>query len=241
MARNKFRFTLNPFEIMDDIVRELNPFQVLIGAVEDSKDNYRVDIDMRYVNELVQLEVLEESENLLDLDIFALDGSLFVKGEYHIGDYPFAGFLNLHEVIFNAEFVPIWVKSNNVRFRLVDFSLKNKEKKKFDIVKLISRLFPYHKVYIMREIVSLYPALLAMTRLKNEIKFNLNYFLEKANLNQNAVKIHKVELEPNKLKFFVKSNVVLKSLVDVFGSRVISVHTVSGDGSEKIISDRRRY
>ena len=91
-----------------DIMKVLNPFHVLINAVEETKENFRIDVDMRYLNELIHIEVLEGSENLLDLDVFAREGKLIVKGEYHVGDYPLAQFFKVHEVLFCIRFSTFW-------------------------------------------------------------------------------------------------------------------------------------
>ena len=134
-----------------DIIKVLNPFQVLISAVEENKENFRIDVDMRYLNELIHLEVLEESENLLDLDVIAREGKLITKGEYHVGDYTLAKFFKVHEVLFHVELSPVWVKSNHVRFRVTNYKIWNKERKKFDLVKIVSRIFPYHKNYLLKD------------------------------------------------------------------------------------------
>jgi hypothetical protein len=213
----------NIFHLFDDIVKQLNPFQVIIGAVEETRDNYRVEIDMRYLNELVHLEVLEEAENLLELDFFAREDKIISKGQYYVGEYRLARILKVREIVFHAEFIPVWVKGNNVRFRISAFRIWNKEKRKMDIVKWISKLIPYNRTYILKELVSLYPNLLSLTKLQNEVRLNLNYFLKKANINHESVKVHKVTLETNKLVLQLRSSVVLKPLADLFGSDVVAV------------------
>jgi hypothetical protein len=222
----------NILGLFDDVWKELNPFQVLFDAVEETKDNYRVEIDMRYINELVHIEVLEEAESLLELDIFARDGRFIVRGEYYVGDYLLAGILKVREVGFHAEFVPVWVKSNHVRFRIDSFRIWNKKKRKFDLVRWIARLFPYNRTLILKELVNLYPHILSLTKLQNEVRLNLNYFLNKAKLNSEVVKVHKVLLETNRLILFIRSTVVLKPLADFFGSDVVKVYSIPNQKME---------
>lgn len=216
----------NIFNLFDDMLKEMNPFQVLFDAVEETRDNYRVEIDMRYINELVHIEVLEEAESLLELDILAREGKLIIRGEYYVGDYLLAGLLKVREVGFHAEFVPVWVKGNQVRFRIDSFRVWNKTKRKFDLVKWITKLFPYNQTLILKELVSLYPHILSLTKFQNEVRLNLNYFLKKANLNSEVVKVHKVLLETNRLILLIRSTVVLKPLADFFGSDVVKVYSL---------------
>ncbi|MCB1179982.1 MAG: hypothetical protein KDK36_20560 [Leptospiraceae bacterium] len=216
----------NIFNLFDDFFKEINPFRVIIGAVEETKDNYRVEIDMRYLNELVHLEVLEKAENLIELDFFASEGKVIIKGDYYVGDYRLAGIFKVREIEFHSELVPVWVKGNRVRFRISTFDIWNKKKKKFDIVKWIAKLIPYNRTYILKELVSLYPKILSLTRFQNEIRLNLSFFLNKAKINPEGVKIHRLNLEKNKLVFDLRSSVVLKPLADLFGSSVVSVISI---------------
>lgn len=217
----------NIFQIFDDVLKEINPFQVLLGAAEETKDNYRLEINMKYINELIRIEVLEESESLLELDMFAREGKIVARGEYYVGDYSLADLFKVREISFNAEFIPIWVKGNQVRFRVDNFRVWNKSRKKFDIVKWIAKLFPYNRTLILRELVSLYPHILSLTRLQNEVRLNLNYFLKKANITPELVKIHKVKLETNKLIFYLRSTIILKPLADFFGADAVRVFSIS--------------
>lgn len=223
-----------------DIMKVLNPFSVLMQAVEETKENFRIDVDMRYLNELIHLEVLEGSENLLDLDVFARENKLIVKGEYHVGDYPLANFLRVHEVLFHVELAPVWVKSNHVRFRVTNYKIWNKVRKKIDLIKIFSRIFPYHKNYLLKELVSLYPRILSLTRLQNEVRLNLNFYFQKAGILKNNVKVHRIDLEPNKVILYLRSSVVLRPLVDIFGSNIISVFDVSPSSIENLKTISRK-
>jgi hypothetical protein len=224
---------------ISDIIKVLNPFQVLISAVEENKENFRIDVDMRYLNELIHIEVLEESENLLDLDVIAREGKLIAKGEYHVGDYPLAKIFKVHEVLFHVELAPVWVKSNHVRFRVTNYKIWNKARKKFDLVKIVSRIFPYHKNYLLKELVSLYPHILSLTKLQNEIRLNLNYYFQKAGILNNNVKVHRIDLESNKLILYLRSSVMLRPLVDFFGSSIISIYDVVSQ-SENLPNQTRK-
>ncbi|MDX1960267.1 MAG: hypothetical protein SFU98_16985 [Leptospiraceae bacterium] len=232
---SKIPFFLDPFGIFEAVKNELNPFQNLLKAPEDNKDNFRLDVDMRFLNELIRREVLDESENLLNLDAFAREGKIIVRGEYHTGNYRLARLFKVYEVLFNVDLVPVWVKSNQVRFRISSSLLRNKKKRKFDFVKWIAEILPYHKRIIIQELADLYPNQLSLTKLKYEIKLNLNYYLEKANLSPDAVKVHKVIVETDRLVFYVRSTIVLRSLVDFFGSQVLSVTDLPKEFSSKAL------
>lgn len=219
-----------------DIMKVLNPFQVIISAVEENKDNFLIDVDMRYLNELIHVQLLENSENLLDLDVVAREGKLIVRGEYHVGDFFLANLFKVHEVLFHVELSPVWVKSNHIRFRVIKYKIWNKERKKIDLVFIFSRIFPYHKNYLLKELTKLYPHILSLTKLQNELRLNLNYYFNKAGILNNNVKVHRIELDSNIVKIYLRSSVVLKPLVDFFGSSFISVYDVGipSEGTERI-------
>lgn len=208
-------------------MKGINPFHFLLNAVEETKDNFRIRVDMRYLNELIHLEILEKAEKLIDIDVFARDEKLIIRGEYHIGDYPLANFLRIHEVLFHVELKPVWVKGNQVRFRVTGYKVWNKEKKKLDLVKVLSYLFPYQKTLLLNRLVNLYPKILSLTRLKNEVRLNLNFYFQKAGILSSSARVHRVNLESNKVILYLRSSVVLKPLVDFFGSSIVSIEEIS--------------
>lgn len=212
-----------------DLLKALNPFHFLVNAVQENHDNFRIQVDMRYLNELIHLEV-EKSEKLLDLDVVAREGRMVLRGEYHIGDNRIANFFRIYEVLFHVELVPVWVKKNQVRFRVTGYKIWNKKRKRIDIVRIVAFLFPYHKTLLLKKLVLLYPSILSLTRLQNEVRLNLNYYFQKAGILSSSARVHKFELNPDRVLLSLRSSVVLKPLVDFFGSNIISINELQNDG-----------
>lgn len=213
-----------------DLLKALNPFHFLVNAVQENHDNFRIEVEMRYLNELIHLEV-EKSEKLLELDVVAREGKIILRGEYHIGDNRFANLFKIYEVLFHVELIPVWVKNNQVRFRVMEYKLRNKKKKTIDLVRILSAIFPYHKTLLLKKLVQLYPSILSLTRLQNEVRLNLNFYFQKAGILSSSARVHQFVLNPNKVVLSLRSNSVLKPLVDFFGSNIISITEIKNEGS----------
>ena len=54
----------------------------------------------------------------------------------------------------------------------------------------------------------------------------MNYYFQKAGILNNNVKVHRIDLESNKLILYLRSSVMLRPLVDFFGSSIISIYDV---------------
>jgi hypothetical protein len=201
----------------------LNPFPILKEVVEETKENYTLRVNMRYLNELIKMEILEDSIFLKDLKVGSMIGKIVISGTYDVERFFIAKLFKIQKVNFSFHLVPIWVRANSIRFRIKNYRLENSEKTKFKLLEFFSKFDPFHKKYILNELVSLYSYLISLTRLKYEVRLNLNYFLQKARLSNETVKISRLELEENTLILYLRSSVVLKPLIEVFGSNVIDI------------------
>ncbi|HNH03095.1 MAG TPA: hypothetical protein PLP72_26310, partial [Leptospiraceae bacterium] len=100
----------------------------------------------------------------------------------------------------------------------------------FDIVRFISSFDFFHKRYIIQTIAKLFPNFLSLTRLNNEIRVNLNYFLNKVNPAHN-IEIKKLSAHNHKILFQVRSNIIIKSLMDMFGIDIVVVEPIQDTDS----------
>lgn len=214
---------LKPQETLDMIFKPAEKsIDLIFQATDEITDEYRVILNLRYINELINLEVVEESENLESFAVDARKGKIYLTGNYKVGAYYFARLFKIHSVDFRVELTPIWVKNNHVRFRITNYRISNPESKKFDLVKILSFIDFYHKNYILTQIVEDFPRMLSLTKLKQEIRLSLNYFLDKASISAN-IHIKKIFADKHKVVFIVHSGILIKSLMDFFGSDIVQV------------------
>ncbi|MBP9885275.1 MAG: hypothetical protein KBF93_03200 [Leptospiraceae bacterium] len=218
-----------------DLFQPDKSIDMLLNAAEDIKDDYKVSLNLRYVNELLYIQVVEETEKLDTFTIDSHKGKVYLEGNFITRYYPLAKFLKIESVNYIVELTPIWVKHNHVRFQISDFKIWDSRPRKFDFVRFISQFDFFHKRYIIQTIVKLFPNFLSLTRLNNEIRVNLDYFLNKIN-NHHNIEIKKFIAHNHKILFFVRSSILVKSLMDMFGIDIVTVEPIRSD-LDPIISE----
>ncbi len=218
-----------------DLFQPEKSIDLLLNAAEEIKEDYRVSLNLRYINELLYLQVVEETESLDTFTIDSNKGKVYLEGNFITRYYPLAKFFRIESVNYKVELKPIWVRHNHVRFKISDFKIWDGRPRKFDLVRFISRFDIFHKRYILQTIVKLFPNFLSLTRLNNEIRVNLDYFLNKINTSHN-IEIKKLSAHNHKILFLVRSNILVKSLMDIFGIDIVVVEPVKID-SDSFIND----
>ncbi len=218
-----------------DLFQPEKSIDMLLNAADELREDYKVSLNLRYINELLFLQVVEETENLDTFTIDSNKGKVYLEGNFITKYYPLAKFFRIDSVNYIVELTPIWVRHNHVRFRISDFKIWDGRPRKFDLVRLISRIDIFHKRYILQTIVKLFPNFLSLTRLNNEIRVNLDYFLNKINTAHN-IEIKKLSAHNHKILFYVRSNIIVKSLMDMFGIDIVVVEPVRLD-ADSFIND----
>jgi hypothetical protein len=217
-------------EILTTPIWELmNPeksIDVILNASEELEEEFKVSLQLDYINQLIFEKVVHQSEKLESFLIDAKNHFVFLEGKFVTKNYLLAKLIKLESVNYRVKLKPIWVKQNAVRFRIVNFQIWNSVPKKIDIVKIISQFDVLHKRYILKTIVELFPEFLSLTRLNNEIRVNLDYFLKKVHTDHH-IKIKKIFPEKHKIHFLVISNLLIRSIIDFFGSNVIELSKYS--------------
>ena len=207
----------------------LNPFDLFLKKIPShtiEKDNYRVTLNLNSLNRVIQTNVVEETENLKRLIFNSENGKVILEGFYNVTHYSIARLWGVSAVNFSAILDPVWVKNNTIRFRILSFRLENHKKKKFDLIKIISRFDFFHRKIILESIVEVIPEILSLTRLNNEIKFNTNYFLDKIPSIAGKISISKVYPYKGEVYFYVQSSTILKALLDFFGPEFIKLDEI---------------
>jgi hypothetical protein len=191
-----------------DLFQPEKSIDLLLNAAEEIKEDYRVSLNLRYINELLYLQVVEETESLDTFTIDSNKGKVYLEGNFITRYYPLAKFFRIESVNYKVELKPIWVRHNHVRFKISDFKIWDGRPRKFDMVRFISRFDIFHKRYILQTIVKLFPNFLSLTRLNNEIRVNLDYFLNKINTSHN-IEIKKLSAHNHKILFLVRSSILV--------------------------------
>ncbi len=217
-------------EILATPIWELmNPdksIDVILNASDEIEEEFKVSLHLEYINKLIFEKVVSDSEKLESFLIDAKNHFVFLEGKFITKNYFLAKLIKLESVNFRVKLKPIWVKQNAVRFKIVNFQIWNTIPKKIDIVKIISQFDVLHKRYILKTIVELFPEFLSLTKLNNEIRVNLDYFLKKV-YTEHRIKIKKIFAEKHKVYFLVKSNLLIRSIIDFFGTNVIELSKYS--------------
>ncbi|MBK6606707.1 MAG: hypothetical protein IPO06_20090 [Leptospiraceae bacterium] len=211
-----------------DLFQPEKSIDMLLSAAEEIKEDYRVSLNLRYINELLYLEVVEETDTLDTFTIDSNKGKVYLEGNFITKDYPLAKFFRVESVNYKVELTPVWVRHNHVRFRISDFKIWDSRPRKFDLVRFISTFDIFHKRYIIQTIAELFPNFLSLTRLNNEIRVNLDYFLNKINTAHN-IEIKKLSAHNHKILFLVRSSILVKSLMDMFGTDIVVVEPIRLD------------
>ncbi len=168
-----------------DLFQPEKSIEMLLNATDEIKDEYKVSLNLRYINELLYLQVVEETEKLDTFTIDSNKGKVYLEGNFITRYYPLAKIFKIESVNYIVELTPIWVKHNHVRFRISDYKIWDGRPRKFDFVRFISRFDFFHKRYILETIVKLFPKFLSLTKLHNEIRVNLDFFLNKVKIGHN--------------------------------------------------------
>ncbi len=216
-------FSLNPLDL----------FFKKIPVHHTEKDNYKVTLNLNSLNRVIQTQVVEKTDNLKKLTFDSQNGRLNLEGYYNVTHYSIARLWGVSAVNFYAILDPVWVKNNTIRFKILSFRLENHKKKKFDLIKILSRFDFFHRKMILESIVEVIPEILSLTRLNNEIKFNTNYFLDKIPSIAGKISITRVYPYKGEVYFYVKSSTILKALLDFFGPEFIKLDEID-EGSDSL-------
>lgn len=79
----------------------------------------------------------------------------------------------------------------------------------------------------MEQIVEEVPEILSLTEVGNEVRIDLNYFLAEIPEVAGKVSIQKVIPEKGNVFLFVRSNTILKPLLDFFGPDYLRIEPIS--------------
>ncbi|HNH02508.1 MAG TPA: hypothetical protein PLP72_23320, partial [Leptospiraceae bacterium] len=119
-----------------DLFQPEKSIDILLNAADEQlKEDYKVSLNLRYINELIYIQVVEETEHLDTFTIDSNKGKVYLEGNFITRYYPLAKFFRIESVNYKVELTPIWVKNNHVRFRISNFQIWDSRPRRFDIVR----------------------------------------------------------------------------------------------------------
>ncbi|EMM99216.1 hypothetical protein [Leptospira noguchii] len=207
-----------------------NPFDFLTGhpfEKENQKSNYKITVKLHSLNKILKKKISESDDPLESLEFDSENGILILTGHFSIQGLFWSRLLKTEFVDYNVRLIPVKVIQNQVRFQIHSFRLFNHTPKKLDPIRIFSKIFQFHRRFILETIVEEIPEILRLTGIRNVITVNMDYFLSEIPDLAGKITIQKVIPEKGNVFLFVKSGTILKPLLDFFGPEYIRIEPIS--------------
>ncbi|PJZ68350.1 hypothetical protein CH373_17475 [Leptospira perolatii] len=192
-----------------------------------AKSNYRITILLFSLNKVLKKKVVEATDDLESLEIDSGNGVLYLSGFYNITGLTWSKLLRTDFIDFRLSLRPVKVDGNKVRFRIESFRLYDHSPRTIDPIRLFSKVFRFHRRLILEAIVEEIPEILSLTPVGHDVIFDLNYFLAEIPEVAGKVSVQKVIPEKGNVFVFVRSNTILKPLLDFFGPDFVRIEPIS--------------
>ncbi|MCC5814127.1 MAG: hypothetical protein JJT78_05170 [Leptospira sp.] len=205
---------------------ELNPLKLFFDttqALPGISSNSKIIIFLANVSPLLHQKISKKRSYISELRVGSHKEKLILEGEVNPNAYLLARILKIRRIHFKARLKIVSIEQNIVRFQFISYSLDNTRKKKWDILRIISRFDPIHKKKILKTIVDGFPEVLRLTPIVGEVLFNLNYFLNQVPSLAGKIQVVNADLHNDRVVFHARSNVILKPLMDMLGPQYVKV------------------
>ncbi|EMI62681.1 hypothetical protein MAL08_01690 [Leptospira noguchii] len=207
-----------------------NPFDFLTGhpfEKENQKSNYKITVKLHSLNKILKKKISESDDPLESLEFDSENGILILTGHFSIQGLFWSRLLKTEFVDYNVRLIPVKVIQNQVRFQIHSFRLFSHTPKKLDPIRIFSKIFQFHRRFILETIVEEIPEILRLTGIRNVITVNMDFFLSEIPDLAGKITIQKVIPEKGNVFLFVKSGTILKPLLDFFGPEYIRIEPIS--------------
>ncbi|TQE76793.1 hypothetical protein [Leptospira noguchii] len=207
-----------------------NPFDFLTGhpfEKENQKSNYKITVKLHSLNKILKKKISESDDPLESLEFDSENGVLILTGHFSIQGLFWSRLLKTEFVDYNVRLIPVKVIQNQVRFQIHSFRLFSHTPKKLDPIRIFSKIFQFHRRFILETIVEEIPEILRLTGIRNVITVNMDFFLSEIPDLAGKITIQKVIPEKGNVFLFVKSGTILKPLLDFFGPEYIRIEPIS--------------
>ncbi|MCS6983972.1 MAG: hypothetical protein NZM25_02445 [Leptospiraceae bacterium] len=203
-------------------VLEVNT-QLLLSPLGTEK--YKVITSQEKLNKLLYHKVVEKSQEVLSFKLVLTKGRVHLRGIIREPEkVPWN--LKLGEIYFNLSLVKEEVREDKLFVRVVKFSVFN-PKKRLDWIRLIDR----YSEKIRREILDGLCENSPLSEIEpfKVLAFDLNFILKKIPKEMKPlgkIKILNVSFERKKIIWYIESNFLQRSLLDLLGPEYIEVEKI---------------
>ncbi|EMF91670.1 hypothetical protein LEP1GSC005_2642 [Leptospira santarosai str. ST188] len=207
-----------------------DPFDFFTGHSsknESQKSNYKITLKLHSLNKILKKKISKSDDPLESLEFDSENGVLILTGHFSIRGLFWSRFLKTDSVDYNVSLAPVRVVQNQVRLQIHSFRLFSHSSRKLDPIRIFSKIFQFHRRFILETIVEEIPEILRLTGIRNVITVNMDYFLSEIPDLAGNITIQKVIPEKGNVFLFVRSGTILKPLLDFFGPEYIRIEPIS--------------
>lgn len=193
------------------------------SGIPGIQSNSKIVIFLENVAPVLHKKVSSTRPYIQSLLLKTLDSNLRLEGSLDSSSYWIAKILGIRSIHYRVDLKIVQIEGNVVRFRIQSYSLRNPDSKKWDMVNIFSRWDRIHKTKILKAVTESYPAILRLTPIRDEVLFNLNYYLGLVPSLAGKIQVVSADLQNDRVVFHARSNVILKPLMDLLGPEYVKV------------------
>lgn len=199
---------------------------------------YKAVTRQRVLNQLLQEFVVNRYDRLKSLRFLCASRSIHLRGIIHEGDEKILG-LRTGDIYFDFHLLKEEVTAHTVKMRLHQSRFFSARRP--DIIKLSSRFSSKLQDTILYHLTRGDSPFFMVNRRKRFIGFDLNFILMQIPPELDAlgkIRITNVAFEPRRIVWYVDSNLVLKSLVQIFKPDYIEIEQIEMESdAQKLLTD----
>ena len=199
---------------------------------------YKAVTRQRVLNQLLQEFVVNRYDRLKSLRFLCASRSIHLRGIIHEGDEKILG-LRTGDIYFDFHLLKEEVTAHTVKMRLHQSRFFSARRP--DIIKLSSRFSSKLQDTILYHLTRGDSPFFMVNRRKRFIGFDLNFILMQIPPELDVlgkIRITNVAFEPRRIVWYVDSNLVLKSLVQIFKPDYIEIEQIEMESdAQKLLTD----
>lgn len=199
---------------------------------------YKAVTRQRVLNQLLQEFVVNRYDRLKSLRFLCANRSIHLRGIIHEGDEKILG-LRTGDIYFDFHLLKEEVTTHTVKMRLHKSRFFSARRP--DIIKLSSRFSSTLQDTILYHLTRGDSPFFMVNRRKRFIGFDLNFILMQIPPELDAlgkIRITNVAFEPRRIVWYIDSNLVLKSLVQIFKPDYIEIEQIEMESdAQKLLTD----
>ena len=199
---------------------------------------YKAVTRQRVLNQLLQEFVVNRYDRLKSLRFLCANRSIHLRGIIHEGDEKILG-LRTGDIYFDFHLLKEEVTTHTVKMRLHESRFFSARRP--DIIKLSSRFSSKLQDTLLYHLTRGDSPFFMVNRRKRFIGFDLNFILMQIPPELDVlgkVRITNVAFEPRRIVWYIDSNLVLQSLVQIFKPDYIEIEQIEMEtDAQKLLTD----